>query len=188
MRSSMFWRVQDVAEKIKREEGGGREGWRKRGLEEERPWFLYPETPHNPPFSFPLISAPSLSPFNLPSTQLPSASYHGNRQRGRKRRETRSESERRRLGAKSTKEQRWGAEQICRTVSERGLGCLKEPCLLFLKRSSLRQLIMSARQSKPPLCTSFLDDYVCPLSGYEATKPPRSKDVKEKIAKTQKPF
>ncbi len=51
-------RLEDVAVEIK-----------KKREQEERPWFLYPETRHNPPSPFPLISPPAL--FSLPSISPP---------------------------------------------------------------------------------------------------------------------
>lgn len=63
----------------KKEEEGGRSA----GCREEQPWFLYPETRNNSPPFPPLSHLYSLPSISLPLGS-PSASYHGNRRRGRK--------------------------------------------------------------------------------------------------------
>lgn len=111
--------------------GGGdkiTETRRKKKMEKEmQPWFLYPETQRtltSPPTSHLL----SLSPLNLPSTQLPSASYHGNRRGAENEGEMRREREVCRLEAKSTEEQRVSAEEGSRFVAPAiaWLRCLQE--------------------------------------------------------------
>lgn len=106
---------------------------------EEEVVVSLPRNPTQPPPFFPLLSSHlSLSPFNLPSTQLPSASYHGNRRGAENEGRERGERERERSvqpEAKSTKEQHVSAEegeQICCTSQSVAQVPLKSLMLVYL--------------------------------------------------------
>lgn len=117
---------------------------KKKREEEERPWFLYPETQHNPHFSLSSLppSLPSISPPLKSPPLVTTATGEGQKTKGRWR-----EREVCRLEAKSTKERR----VFCRFVApvRAWLRCLKEldACLLDVKawRRVLNKLWQQAK-------------------------------------------
>lgn len=140
----------------KKEEEGGRRA----GCREEQPWFLYPETRNNLPpppqpprlYSFP----PSLPSISLPLGS-PSASYHGNRRRGRKKKKQRE--------MRSVPKEELSQLKISKFLLRRGADllhrfrarlCWLNQSLFIpnqrLQRSSLKQQIKSASPSKTYCC------------------------------------